>query len=85
MFSYPAGTLVRQHFSGGYLYTGANVKIKPGEEKVLKGTIRGLDAPGNFQTKTWPVGTAKTKLVLYHDLGNNKCAVTYSNLTLEIE
>ena len=82
---YPAGTLVRQHYSGGYLYTAGAVNIKPGEEKVLKGTIRGLDAPGGFNTRIWPVGTAKTKLVLYHDLNNKKCAVTYSNPILEIE
>jgi len=82
---YPAGTLVRQHYSGGYLYTAGAVRIKPGEEKVMKGTIKGLDAPGGFQARVWPVGTVKAKLVLYHDLNNKKCAVTYSNPILEIE
>ena len=82
---YPAGTLVRQHYSGGYLYTAGAIRIKPGEERVMKGTIRGLDTPGAFSPAIWPVGTAKMKLVLYHDLNNKKCAVTYSNPILEIE
>ena len=82
---YPAGTFVRQHLAGGYLYSTGAVTIKPGEEKEVTGFIRGIDPPGSFTSHSWPVGTAKTMLILIHDHYNKKLAVTYNNPVLIIE
>lgn len=80
-----AGTNVRQHYAGGYLYTGGAVKLKPGEERVLKGTIKGIDQPGSYNPRKWPVGTAKMQVVILSNHSHKKCAMQYTNPKIDIE
>ena len=81
----PAGTNVRQHNAGGYLYTGGAVKLKPGEERVMKGTIKGLDQPGSYNPRKWPVGTVKTQVVLLSNHSHKKCPMQFTNFKIDIE
>lgn len=59
----PAGTVVRAHYGGGYMYTAGYKVMKAGESVELKGTARGA-AKHSMTSGCWAPGAVKAQVIL---------------------
>ena len=59
----PAGTVVRAHYGGGYMYTAGYKVMKAGESVELKGTARGA-AKHSMTSGVWAPGAVKAQIIL---------------------
>ena len=82
---FPADTGVRQHINGGYIYTGGQGRILPGETKVLKGTIKGIDLPGNYSVRKWPIATTRMRPIFLGDYSKANVSMKIVDFKVEIE
>ena len=74
-----AGTPVRFHCAGGYLYAAGFKEI--GQDwTMLKGHIRGIE-PG-WDSKKWPVGTAQARVVLLPNWNRKAKSVQFKDISL---
>jgi len=59
----PAGTRVRDHHGGGYLYAGAFSETIPDDWRKFEGTIQGTE-PGDHRNR-WRPGTAYVQMIVF--------------------
>ncbi len=77
-----AGTKLRQHAGGGFLYT-AGSQIVGDKWTTLSGTITG-QAKSGWNPKIWPPATAKAQILVLVNWGaNNKNMTLLRNIKLE--
>ena len=74
-----AGTPVRVHCAGGYLYA-AGFKEVGQDWSMLKGYTRGI-APG-WDSKKWPVGTVQARVVILSNWNRKAKSVQFRNISL---
>lgn len=78
-----AGTAIRLHNHGGYIYTAGTKQV--GKDWItMSGTIKGIKK-GSWGPDTWPAGAAKAQFVICSDWNNLKNELQYKNITLTIE
>ena len=78
-----AGTKVRQHAGGGYMYAGKYGQLT-GEWQTFTGSAKGLLKAGFNFTKFAP-GTAKVSLVMLVNWGNPKATAEIKDISLDIK
>ena len=78
-----AGTKVRQHSDGGYMYTGKSGQLT-GEWKTFTGSAKGMLKSGFNYAKFAP-GTAKVSLIMLVNWGNPKATAEIKDISLEIK
>lgn len=78
-----AGTMIREHSAGGYLYTAGarNVFDKWG---VMQGKIRGYSKSGWAGNK-WPVGAESARFIILVNWSNKKLETQFKDVTMTIE
>lgn len=59
----PAGTVVRAHGGGGYMYTGGYKVLNNGQEAEFKGVAKGVNKSG-MTSGRWAPGAAKAQIIL---------------------
>ena len=59
----PAGTVVRAHTGGGYMYTGGFKNIKPGQSVEFKGRAKGF-SKYNMNGVSFAPGAAKAQVIM---------------------
>ena len=79
-----AGTAVRCHAPGGYMYTGGWKKIAAGQKAELKGMATGM-GNANINPRAWAPGTAKARVILLVNWDNPKTVVQIDDVELEIK
>lgn len=79
-----AGTPVRGHCAGGYMYTASYKKLADGQSGELKGVARGR-AKYNLGGANWAPGAAKARLLMLVNWGNRKAVSQIKDVELEIE
>ena len=79
-----AGTVVRAHRGGGYMYTAGFKKLADGESFEFKGVAQGM-LKSEMRTAQWAPGTAKAKVVLLINWGAPKAVSQVKDIELEIE
>ena len=82
----PAGTLIRQHYRGGYLYVSAGRIIPVNGKLEIKGTIGGVSAKlESFNRKNFPVNARKAQLIILADWTGQKADVEIKDVTITVE
>ena len=79
-----AGTTVRLHVPGGYMYTGGWKKLAAGQKAELKGMAAGR-INANISPRAWAPGAAKAKVIMLVNWDNPKSVVRISDVELEIK
>ena len=79
-----AGTIVRAHLGGGYMYAGGWKNIAAGQKVEFKGFAKGHAAYG-MGTAAWAPGTAKARVIMLVNWNNPKSVVQIDDVELEIE
>ena len=59
----PAGTVVRAHSAGGYMYTAGAKTLQPGQSAEFKGAAKGISKYG-MGTAMFAPGTAKAQIII---------------------
>lgn len=77
---FPAGTKVRAHAGGGYIYTSI-CDLADTNWKSLKGTVKGMVKRG-MGGKNWAPGSAYANIVIF---SNGKAPVQFRNIKCEIK
>lgn len=68
-----AGTKIRLHNSGGYMYTGGSHATKAGDDwKQFSGSIKGHGKYGYSAYKAWPPGTAYAQVLILANWNSGK-------------
>lgn len=80
-----AGSFIRQHLSGGYLYFGGRKMVTPNKEIVMQGTIAGYAKPGEYRFNKWPHNVKKARLALLLDWTNKNATIDIKDAVLTIE
>ena len=84
--NYPAGTQVREHYTGGgYSYIAAAYKPVPTEWKKYTGTVKGIAKYGAPSKQFWP-GTKYVKVVVianYRAKKDSDCKTLFDDISLE--
>lgn len=79
----PAGTVVRQHASGGtYHYTAAGGRAIKGEWTTLSGKIKGIQASGLLNTQ-WRRGTKQAQIIILHNGKQDQSNLEFRNIKVE--
>ena len=78
-----AGTLVREHAMGGYLYTGGTKEVKSDWVK-MSGSIKGMSKSGYF-ARIWPAGTDQAQVIILSNWKNKKLDTQYKDVTLSVK
>ncbi len=78
-----AGTAVREHSDGGFLYTGG-VKQIGKEWTVMSGTITGV-RKGTWQGNVWPAGAAKAQLIILVNYGSKPLETQIKDISMTVE
>ena len=78
-----AGTSVRVHSAGGYLYT-AGVKYVGKDWVTMSGKIKGI-RKGVWSGSVWPAGTAKADVIILANWNKQKTPVQIKDVSLTIE
>lgn len=82
----PAGTLIRQHYRGGYLYISAGRIVPVNGTLEIKGTISGVSSKlESFSRKHFPVNAQKAQLVILADWTGKKADVEIKDVTITVE
>ena len=78
-----AGTMIRQHSAGGYLYTAGarNVTDKWG---VMQGKVKGFSKSGWAGNK-WPVGAESARFIILVNWSNKKLETQLKDISMTIE
>ena len=79
-----AGTIVRAHLGGGYMYTGGWKKLAAGQEFEFKGAAKGRAKYG-MGSSAWAPGTAKARIIMLVNWDNPKTVSTVKDIELEIK
>ena len=79
-----AGTLIREHIMGGYLYTGGTKEVKSDWVK-MSGSIKGMSNRGYFSPGIWPVGTDQAQILILSNWKSKKLDTQYKNVTLSVK
>ena len=79
-----AGTIVRAHLGGGYMYSGGWKNITAGQKVEFKGVAKGLATYG-MGSVSWAPGTAKARVIMLVNWNNPKSVVQIDDVELEIE
>ncbi len=78
-----AGTSVRIHLNGGYVYT-AGVKYVGKDWVTMSGKIKGIEV-GSWGRNVWPAGTAKAEFIILANWNTQKTPVQIKDVSLVIE
>lgn len=78
-----AGTAVREHFDGGFLYTGG-VKLIGSEWTAMSGAITGVKN-GSWQGNVWPAGAAKAQLIILVNYKNKPLETQFKDISMTVE
>lgn len=79
----PAGTKIREHARGGYLYS-AGVKAVGKDWTVMSGSIKGMKK-GVYIPQCWPAGTAYAKIVILANYGKKNLDTQIKDVTVTVE
>ena len=79
-----AGTSVRAHLGGGYMYTGGYKKLSDGQTAEMKGVAKGR-IPYSLRGGSWTAGAAKAQVIMLINWGNHKAVTQVKDIELEIE
>ena len=79
-----AGTPVRAHLGGGYMYTGGYKKLSDGQTAEMKGVAKGR-IPYSLRGGSWTAGAAKAQVIMLINWGNHKAVTQVKDIELEIE
>ena len=81
----PAGTAIRCHSDGGFMYTAGYGIPGKGDFKQFAGTVKGMSKVG-FTYDQWPVGTKRCRILLLLNWGGKADAVIeFRNAKLTIK
>ncbi len=78
-----AGTVVREHMRGGYLYT-AGVKTAGKDWITMSGTITGM-SKGSWNGRVWPAGAVKARVVILSNWNNKKLETQFKDISLTVK
>ncbi len=78
-----AGTAVREHLRGGYLYT-AGVKSVGKDWITMSGTITGV-RKGSWTGNVWPSGAVKAQVVILVNWNNKKLETQFKDISLTVK
>ena len=78
-----AGTAVREHLRGGYIYT-AGIKSTGKDWMTMSGTITGV-RKGAWTGSAWPVGAVKAQVVILVNWSNKKLETQFKDFSLTVE
>lgn len=78
-----AGTVVREHLRGGYIYT-AGVKSAGKDWMTMSGTITGMKN-GTWTGSVWPGGAVKAQVVILVNWNNKKLETQFKDVSLTVE
>jgi hypothetical protein len=78
-----AGTAVREHLRGGYLYT-AGIKSAGKDWITMSGTITGMKN-GTWTGRVWPGGAVKAQVVILVNWNNKKLETQFKDVSLTVE
>lgn len=78
-----AGTSVRLHSAGGYIYT-AGSKLVGKNWVTMSGNIKGM-RPGSWNGAVWPAGAAKAEFIILANWNGQKTPVQIKDVTLTIK
>lgn len=82
----PAGTMIRQHFNGGYCYILAiNKKIAIDSEQVFSAEIKDIAPHGLYSSRKWPRNVKYAYIVILADWRNSQTPVEISEASLLVE
>lgn len=79
-----AGTPVRGHCSGGYMYAAGFKKLANGQSFEFKGTVKGAVKTG-MGRRAWAPGAAKARVIILVNWGNRNAVAQIKDVELEIE
>ena len=79
-----AGTIVRAHLGGGYMYTGGWKKLAAGEKFEFKGAAKGRAKYG-MGSSAWAPGAVKARIIMLVNWDNPKTVSTVKDIELEIK
>lgn len=80
-----AGTLIRQHARGGYLYI-APIKTVPKNGQIeVKGSLKGIAKTPVFRAPTWPVNAKKARWIILADWTGAKADVEIKDISITVE
>ena len=79
-----AGTLVRGHMMGGYMYTGGYKTMKEGESFEFKGVAKGRAKYG-MPSVAWAPGAVKAEVIILVNWSNAKAVTQVKDVELEIK
>ena len=78
-----AGTVVREHLRGGFLYTAGAKSI--GKNWItMSGTITGMKK-GSWYGKMWPAGAVKAQVVILANWTNKKLETQFKDISLTVK
>lgn len=80
----PAGTSVRLHSQGGYMYTGGYCMPKTDDFTRLKGKAKGRTKFGMYGS-VWAPGAVKAKVIMLVNWGKHKETTQVKGVKLEIK
>lgn len=78
-----AGTVIREHMRGGYLYTAGYKQIGK-DWVVMSGSISGVKA-GTWNNKNWPAGAVKAQIVILANWGKKDLETQFKDISLTAE
>ena len=78
-----AGTTIREHGMGGYLYTAGSAQV--GSSPVtMSGSISGVSTKG-WNSKVWPVGTVKARPLILANWSRKDLVTEFKDITLTVK
>ena len=78
-----AGTVIREHSMGGYLYTAGSKRI--GKDWVtFSGKIKGSGKSG-WSASVWPVGTAQAQFIILVNWSNKKLDTQFKDVVFSVK
>lgn len=78
-----AGTAVREHAFGGYLYTAGAKNVK-GDWVTMTGTIKGMSEKG-WSSRVWPVGTVSAQFIILVNWKNKQLDTQFKDVTFTVK
>ena len=78
-----AGTVVREHVRGGYLYT-AGIKTVGKDWGIMSGTITGMKK-GSWHGAVWPAGAVKAQVVILANWTKKKLETQFKDISLTVK
>ena len=79
-----AGTSLRLHLPGGYMYTGGWKKLAAGQKAELKGMATGR-CNANISPRAWAPGVAKARVIMLVNWDNPKTVAQIDDVELKIK